>query len=263
MQVKFSISDDPMVDVEIDGNLYPIGISPGLKFPMNLDRKIITNINKKPYGKVQWKSITGVSFEASSYTIPKIKIGDLVWTDVITTEVSEESVGNVTLWKNLDTTKTYNKYVGELGRPFFEKYNILFDFSHEKIIISNDYKKMKQEGYDLEKMVKIPLQDGRGIILSAATDLGIRNFDIDTGSTLNIIRTSLLQGKECKPELHGLDTFTTSKFIVSGNDFGQIMLYSYELPTELHEIEGTLGMSFLNDHIVYFDYKNRVVYIDK
>lgn len=263
MPVKFSRTNVPIMDVEIDGVLYPVGIFPGSKFSMTLFQSIMTNIEKKVHGKVEWKNGIGASFESLSYMIPKIKIGDLIWADIVTTEEKEEWTRGVTLWNNPDTTITYNKFVGGLGRPFFEKYNVLFDLRRSRIIISNDLKKLKKEGFNLANMIKIPLEEGRGIIVSAATDLGVRNFEIATGSTVNVIRPSFLQGKECIPEQYGLDAFTSSKFVLNGSDFGEMILYPSEIPSELHEIDGELGMSFLANHVIYFDYRNRVVYIEK
>lgn len=261
--VKFGISDVPIVEMEIDGTTYPIGICLASKFPMSFPSSILKNINKNPQGKVQWKTAIGTSFESPSYGIPNIKIGNLVWTGAIAIEGNEESFEDVILWERPDTAMTHNKYVGTLGRPFFEKYNVLFDFRHARMIISNDIKKMKKEGFDLEKMVKTPLKEGRGFIVSATTDLGIKNFGISTDSTINVIRASLLQDKECEKEQRGLDTYTTSKFLIGDNDLGEMTLYSIAIPPELHEMEGALGMSFLANHVVYFDCQNKIVYIEK
>jgi hypothetical protein len=262
MPVRFSITNVPIIDVKIDDVQYPIAIIPGSKFPMVLYEEVMSNVNKKPHEAVQWKNGKGISFEGFSYSLPKVKIGNLTWNNVIAIEEKPEWMKGVTLWKDPDT-RTYDTYVGSLGRPFFGKYNILFDFPHKRVIITNDLKRMKKEGFDLEEMVKIPLEEGRGIIVRASTDLGDRAFEIDTGSTLSIIRTSLLQGQKCEQEQHGLDAFRTSKFVMNGNDFGEVILYSNEIPEELHEIEGSLGMNFLINHAVYFDYQNKVIYIEK
>ena len=261
--VRFSHVNAPIIDVEIEGTLYPIGVFPASKFPMSLYQDIMTNIKKIPHEKVQWKTGAGGSFEAMSYLIPKVKIGNLLWRDVITIEEKEGSMKGVMLGTDPDRTIASYKFVGDLGRPFFDKYNVLFDFPHERMIITNDIKKMKKEGFDINKMVKIPLEEGRGMIMKVETDLGSKNFLISTGSTLSGIRTSLLQGKACKPMQQGLDAFISPQFIINGHDFGEMVLCSYELPADLHEIDGEIGMDFLKNHVVYLDYHNRVIYIEK
>src|SRR5262249_10625510 len=128
LTVRYGPAGTPIIDIEINNIAYPVGIFPGSKFPMTLFEEIMANFEKKLHEKVQWKNGTGASFESFSYNIPKVKIGDLLWTDVVITEKKEEWMRGVVLWENPDTTVKYNKFVGSIGKPFFEKYNVLFDF---------------------------------------------------------------------------------------------------------------------------------------
>lgn len=260
--VKFSPSSAPLIEVEIEGQLYPIAIDLGSKFQFALNQNVLVNINKKSHGAARWKDAKGNSYESVSYVIPKIKIGDLVLTNLVTKENPKDFISNVTLWENTQsqTDVVYEK-LGSLGRPLLEKFNLLLDFSNSRIIASNSLKKLKKAGVDVKKMVKVPLENGRGIIINVNTDLGIRKFDLDTGATLNFVRASLLQNKECKRGPYGMDVFTTSKFVINKKDFGKVTLHLLEITPELHEMDGCLGMSFLKNHTVYIDYQNKVVYI--
>jgi hypothetical protein len=262
--VKFSPSNCPIIEVAIEGNLYPIVVDLGSKFQFTLNQDVLATIHKQEMGTVQWKDIRGSSYEAPSHILPKINIGDLVLTNIVTREDPKDFISNVILWDDTPNRKeVLNKKVGTLGRPLLEKFNLLLDFQNSRIIVSNDLKKLGQAGFDIESMAKVPMENGRGIIFNVNTDLGIKKFDLDTGATINVVRASLLENKECKRGPHGLDTFTTSKFIVDKTDFGKVTLHLLDVTPELHELDGCIGMRFLKDHVVYIDYQHKILYIGK
>lgn len=263
ISIKFSASNSPLVEVEIEGSLYPIAIDLGSKFQLTLNQKAMPHIHqKKSQGTVTWKDFRGKSYEAPSFIIPKITIDTLVLTDVVAKEERKDFLSNVTLWENSQDSNTItNEKLGALGRPLLERFNLLLDFGNSRIIASNSLQKLKKAGFHLDKMVKMPLEEGRGIIISVNTDLGVKKFDIDTGATINYIRASLLKNMKCDSGQYGMDTFTTSKFVMNEKDFGAVTLNLLDITPELTEMDGCLGMSFLKNHIVYIDYQNKYLYI--
>jgi hypothetical protein len=260
IEVNFNPSGSPLINIEIDGDSFPVVLDSGSKFQLSLHKSVLEKIHKIKLGTAQWHDFKGNFYESPSYLIPKIKIGNLTLTDVVVAEESEEFIENATLWKQ-ESKEQILREVGSLGRPILEKFNLLLDLAHSKIVFCNNSKKLKNLGYSLGNMVQLPLKNGRGIILSAIIDIGEKQFNLDTGSTLNLMRTSLLQNQPMTKEWYGLNSYTSSHFILGKKDFGKIALQLYDITPELHEIDGVLGISFLEKHIVYIDYRNKVAYI--
>ena len=100
-----------------------------------------------------------------------------------------------------------------------------------------------------------------GITIKAETDIGFKKFFIDTGCSQNIIKASQLQDRKCEIEERGFSFFSSSKLVIEGKNFGSTALYLYEITPELTEIDGILGMTFLNKHVLYIDFPNRLPYI--
>jgi hypothetical protein len=258
--VTFSTSNIPLIEAEIEGKRYRLALDLGSKFQLSLYRELLTEIPKKNNGVSKWKDFRGNSYEGTSYFIPKIKIGNLTLSNIVANEESDDFIANVTIWNNTGITREKLKS-GDIGRPILEKFNLLLNFQDAEIIACNNPQKLKKLGFDLSEMEKMPLEEGRGLIIKVNTDLGMKNIDFDTGATKSVLRSSNVEGQEELEEQYGMKKFTTSKLVIGNKDFGETLFYLCEITPELHEIDGMLGMDFLKKHVVYFDYPNRVVYI--
>ena len=75
------------------------------------------------------------------------------------------------------------------------------------------------------------------------------------------MRSSIFQGIGIKNEKHGFPIYTTSMFEIGSKNFGSMNLYLFDITPELHEIDGVLGMDFVKNHVIYIDYKDKVLYI--
>ena len=153
--------------------------------------------------------------------------------------------------------------VGSIGRPILTKFNLLLDYHHLHIIATNDLKKMENLGCVLHEMQKIPFQMGLlGITFKMHTKLGIKSFCIDTGASSNIIRSSLVNVQNCKIGNHNIPLFT-SNCMIQDLDLGDLTFHTFDLADQLTDIDGILGTPFLDLHMLYIDFKNRVLYIKK
>jgi hypothetical protein len=256
--VTFNGANRPLVEVNIGKKVCLLDIDTGSSFPLSLEASVLSEISKKLYGTAFWEDLIGNSYEAPVYVIPKIKIGALSLRDLKVKQEREDFLLNTTLWSE---TNRQREQQGTIGRPFLEIYNLLLDFPRSRVIICNQSKKLKELGFNLEKMVKASLEEGNGIIISIDTDFGRKKFDFDTGSTLNLIRSSLLDGKECNRDEHGIENIMTTRFTIGEKNFGPVRLSLYNITAELDELDGIIGMEFLRNHVVYIDYRNKAVYI--
>jgi hypothetical protein len=248
----------PLIKVEIDGDIYPIVIDLGSKFSLSLDKKTLTKLNKKNHGVVEWRDLKGNYYHSNAYILPKIQVGDLAWNDVIANEELEDFLSNTTLWNTHETIP--NDKVGYLGRPLLLRYKLLIDVANSLLVISNDQNKLSEMGYEIKKMIKVPLEEGAGIILKVETDIGIQKYGIDTGATINLARASLFSDKE-QGQDKGMRTYSSQRCVIGDHDFKKTMFYLIDITPELKDIDGCLGMDFLKNHVVYIDYPNRTAYI--
>ena len=100
-----------------------------------------------------------------------------------------------------------------------------------------------------------------GGVFSVNTDMGVIRLSIDTGASGTFVRSSRLEGREVHKIDHTLPVFTSSTFVIGGKDFGSMDLHLLNIAPEWHEIDGLLGMDFLENHVVYIDNQKNVVYI--
>lgn len=260
--VNFELSKVPSTDVYIDGNHYLVKIDLGSKLELSLNKSILDRIkNKRFNGNAEWKDCFCNEYTSSSYVIAKIGIENLTFSNVIAVEEREDCKNNTTLW---NVHHIPDREVGALGRSLLAKRNLLLDFRNFRIVASNDIKKLKQNGFNIEACIKVPFEMTKiGLTLRVNTDMGVKNFCLDTGSTLTFVKLVVSKGKPCLQDRYGVCFFSTSKFEIGGINFGSVKLYPLAISDKLEEIDGLLGMDFLKKHVTYIDFHNKVIYIDK
>lgn len=264
--IRFGSAGIPLLEVEIQDKKYSIEMDLGSKFQLSLNREIINQLNKKPYGTLVRKDIKGRAYEVSTYRIRSVQIEDISFSNVKIGEENDDFIGNATFWVNPDRDpKDFDRGFGTIGRPLLTKRNLLLDFQRSLFFMTNDQKKLKKEGYELEELEKIPLETGkRGAILLVTTDFGKLRLVIDTGSTASLVRTSFLPREQSiAGKKYDLPFVTTSEFVIGKKDFGPMNLCLMDITPELHEFDGILGMDFLKRHIIYLDYAKKTAYFGK
>jgi hypothetical protein len=259
--VQFNQTNTPLIEVNIEEHSYPISFNTGSKFKLKLNKEILNNIAKKKNGVAKWYNLKGNYYESISCIIPQIKIEKLILNKVVTIETREDCNSDNILYQGTRPEFDYTKELGSIGKPLLKKFNLLLDFKNSRIIASDNIEKLKKSGIDIKKMVKIPLEKGHEIILKVDTDMGIKKFGLITGSTVNLIKTSIPENKEYEIGYCGLKKYVTSTLILGKRDFGKTIFYLFDINPMLNEIDGILGMDFLMRHLIYIDYKNKVAYI--
>ncbi len=263
LSIQYTPANIPITRIGIEDKTYFFEIDLGSKFPLTLRKSLLEEINyKKFHGTGNWKDAKGNAYEAPSYLVPKIKLGNQILNEVLIQQEDDDYLFNTTLWdeENKGKNIVHSQY-GSIGWPLLTKNNLLIDLQNSTIILSNDTGKLKEAGYNLNELTAVPIElTSIGIILQAKTDLGTQRFLLDTGSTLNLIEAHLVENQKCTLEKHGLSLFTTSFFILNNQDFGRLDLHPYPITPTLG-INGILGIPFLKDHIVYLDFSSKVAYL--
>jgi hypothetical protein len=262
--VTFDRAAMPVLEIKIEETIFSVKLDLGSKFQMTLSEPILDSLDKTSYETAYWRDVRGNFYEAPSFSIPKITIGNrFALENFIAVQKDVGHQKNTTIWddgKNISDPVLF----GSLGRPLLEKTNLLLDFPHSAIFFCNDRKDLKKAGFSLENMIQVPLEiTPKGMIIKTETDQGVLNLLIDTCASISFVRSSHLQSQEYPKEKHGFEVFTSSQFIIEGKDFGEQQFFLYDITPELHELDGALGMDFLKKHVVYIDYSNKVVFIER
>ncbi len=251
----------PTIEVSFDGKTYPIGIDLGSVFQMTLQSSVLSEIGKIPWGERSWIDVLGNEYTSPCYLIPEMQIGDLVLPSVFAKTESDEFTLNTTLWEGRSNLPF--KRSGSIGRALFRRKNLFLDFPHSQLVLCSTLDDLKKRGHPVDRLTRVPFTTtSLGVTLHISTDLGIKKFVIDTGATVNIIRSSLIpDSAACLKNEHGLPYYVSSQLIIGGKEFGPINLYLIEISDELDDIDGILGIDFLEKQMLFLDFSNKVVYI--
>lgn len=235
----------------------------GSRFEIDIQSEILEHLSKTPLGTEKWGNFRGTEFIRSSYILPKAKIGSLVFNNAAVIEGFSDDEKDCVIWNDPDAGTPSVRIVGNLGRKFFKHMNLLFDVQKSKMIVTNDFGRLKDYGYNLKMFSKVPFTSHRnGVLFKVNTDVGELNFMIDTGATHSFIHEYLcsnIQNKKC--DSRGLPFIRSDKFFIGRKDFGGQNLYLLKMTPHLNDIGGVLGMDFIKNHIVYIDFVNDTLYI--
>jgi hypothetical protein len=263
--VVFTTSQAPAFKVCINKKPYYLEFDLGSKLQLSLTEDVLSSVNnKESIDSVHWRDVQGNHYQSPSYLIDKIQIENLIFKDIVVKQENDEFNEKCTLWIEKGNYIKTKKIVGKIGRPLLEKTNLVLDFAHSKMIACNDKKQLKKHDIDLEKMTRISFKTGKtGIIINTHTDLGPLRMGLDTGATGSAIRKTCLRDQMNTFEKHGYSFFTSTKFLICDVDFGPNDLLLFDITPELDELDGFLGMDFLKKHIIYIDYVEKFIYIEK
>ncbi len=261
--IRFTSGSIPLVEIEIQGKEYTVEIDLGSEFQLTLAKKVIDQLYKQSCGTLVSRDMKGRAYKKLAYRIPLVKMNNISFSDVLIDEQSEEFIENNLFWTDPSSNRKVGNKVGVLGRELIETKNLLLDFKNHKFLITNDVKKLKDDGYNLAEFAKLPFEMTRtGAVLVVDTDMGKVRLSVDTGCTVSLLRASHLPKETpTQDEKYNLPLVTTSQFEIGEKNFGPMDLYLIDIAPQLHEIDGLLGMDFLKKHIVYLDHAKKIAYI--
>lgn len=234
--------NNPIIDVSMQGSVYPLKLDLGSSIYFSLSEEVLQNICKTKYGVSKWHDFRGKEYESPTYTISQIKIGNLSFARVLVDQDNSDFHANVTF----DGPPL--QLSGAIGRPILEKYNLFLNFPRAAIYACNDHVTLQNAGLLSKNLLAVPFTvHSDGIIFSVETDMGTYHLMLDTGSTFTVIRAP-----HCN---------TTQKFCIMGHDFGERAIKALEVSPQF-DFDGMLGMDFLCEHPLFIDYSNKIVFID-
>lgn len=223
-EISYGEYDFPLIDAEVQGKNCSLVVDLGFRFPLFLCKDTLDGIDKRPRGIGQWNTLDGKTCEAPSYHIPKIRIGNLTLKNIIANQMLED------------------ERRGHLGGFFGDKFNLLLDFPHNRIIASDAFSKLQRKKIASNDWMSVPFEIHRfGVVFSINTDFGPLRLALKTTSTLNHLRSSFFPHD-------ARFSFASSSFSINGIHFGHVTFHPIDLPELLNGIDGFVGMDFLKEH---------------
>ncbi len=255
--------------VTIEGQTYSLALDLGMDSQLSLNKDVLKKIKEKqPCNSIGYYDVKGNHYVSDSYIIPEIKIGRPRIFNVTIKEENEEYLKNVRFRSPKDE-KAQQEFdrtiVGRIGSEMFsiEGPRALFlDLGRSKAFVIKDIDRFHEDGYSIEKMVKIPYELNQGFVIEVETDFGKKKFLLDTGLALNnVIRDSLVDEKFPTQVVDNWKLVTSSKFQFGDKDFGSENFFPFAISPIIEGIDGILGMSFFRKYAVLLDLQKKVAYI--
>lgn len=261
--LKFERSDLPYVEALVQGACCPLVLDLGSKGEMDLNKDVLKQFYKTPYGFEKWINFEGKVFEYPTYSLPKIEVGSIVYEKPVVVELPASHRNEYSVYNDETKERAPYQAQGYLGRGLLRKSNILIDAQHSKIIFSSNLKKLKKDGYDTKSFIKVPFQmTSKGIVIKVDTDIGRMKLLLDTGSTWTFLHKKYYP-KEREPKInqYGFSELVSTQFVINKEDFGNQELFFLKMTDKLSDIDGLLGMDFIKKHAIYIDFSKNTLYI--
>lgn len=259
IHIEFTDANLPVVKVLIDGNPYLLEVDLGSIFCLSLDSRAIDEIPKQQIGNAQWINAKGEKYEQPKYKVNKVQIGKQTFKSTFAIEQSSEET--TLLWSDSELCEKKVIPRGLIGQQLLTKKNMLLDHQQKLMILSNEPKSLKKEGYDLAEFLSVPLiLTPKTVCLEIEIDQGRQHYAVDTGSTWTI-RKAQLQTKTVNIMDRGYPLLKTETFRMNGHEFGPMDLHLIPIPDEMEGVDGVLGMDFIEKHVIYLDFTNQILYI--
>jgi hypothetical protein len=193
-----------------------------------------------------WLDAKGNKLQARKFRIPELRIGGLVFHDVLGHEDAEAA--------------NYPKVhagLGLVGITLFQTYTMVFDYSGKTLtLISDHVAKPQRAGCFGVRVPFDPKWDGAPVS-TVQTDLGDLTFVWDTGAPGNFIAERLLS----KPaDNSAVEPLVSQRFAMGGRNFGPQELRPSRF-VQPEGADGFLGYSFFANHVVCVDLTRKAFWI--
>lgn len=256
------VGHDALIEIEIGEKKYPVQLDLGASCQFAFFNEIINNISEKKIVEPDiFTDIKGNQYKENGYSIPLIKSRNLTCTNAIVYEEPKDfAMKGAILWGE-NKKESEVPYIGRVGRGCFLSNNLFLDFPNSMLFVTSNIDQLKIDHWQVGELFEVPFEISKwGITLSIETDIGMKRFILDTGSNVTLLKSSILKdhlGKEVTP---GRKAFTTQKFVIGAHDFGPLDLSAFEFSSSI-DADGFLGIDFLQNYAIYFNFKNNKAFI--
>ena len=260
---KLSPIRSPCLDVEIEGKTFSTELDLGLRGDIAIEKEFIDQISLKTLiGTTPMYGIRGKEYPTNFYRIPKIQIGVMHFNQPILQEKSQEFVKDGTFIQSGRERSPRDPV--RLGWSLFYDVNLLVDVKNFEIAFCDSLDTLKKRGYPIEAFTKCPLDLERGLVeFEAETPKGKLRCMLDTGTTCNMFNSEIAEGETVEQMIWEPENWLNYNFFkIEGNDFGPITFRRVPIHIPIR-IEAVIGMEFIEDHLIFIDFANKLIYFAK
>jgi len=258
--LDFSVfPDKPLIHVIVGAKNMPLLLDTGSCECLALHASVMDSIQDKEFVREHpLLDIKGDSYPTREFIIPSIRIQSHTYEKLLTYEETPDQAAYAGLV--VGDQKRRGPIRGNIGRPFFLKWTCLFDCPNERLLLAPTIDSLTKY-VDLQKLTPIPFElHSQGILISLATDLGVKRFLLDTGCTTSIIKTALVKEELAEERGLPLKGFTSSTLSYGEMELGPWSFWLYEICPQL-VLDGILGIDFFRSYLVLIDFEHSVVYL--
>jgi hypothetical protein len=241
------VNNFPVLSVSVGDQNIPVAFDLGGDEPIELKtqalRKIVVEFLPDAY---TWVDAKGSKLQARKFRISELRIGGLVFHDVVGHEDAEAA--------------NYPKVragLGRVGISLIQSYSMVFDYPGKTLtLFSVKVGNPQHAGCFGARVPFDPKWEGAPVS-TVQTDLGNLTFVWDTGAPGNFIAERLLS----KRAQNGAAVpFVSQRFMMGGRDFGPQELRPSKF-VQPEGADGFLGYSFFASHVVCVDLTRKAFWI--
>lgn len=257
---KFSSIQAPCLIVEIGDKTFTADLDLGFKGCALIQTNALNEIE----GRSQISSTVKYSFKGKAYPkniykIPKMKIENMVFSDLYIEE--EDGEMNKDMIFVRDGGEPSPQELITLGWELFGNVNLFMDLKNSRIAFCDSFSTLQEVGYPPDKFVKVPLVIDRGFVeVDAVTPSGAFRCMIDTGATFNFLNIENEEGRALEEIFWDPKSNTEfTSFKMGEKDFGPTSFHHLPIRFPIH-VDAILGMEFLRNHLVFIDFQRKEIY---
>lgn len=258
---KFSSSNTPFLDVNIQGKVISLKLDLGFSGYLSLSNRFTDLFDQKiPTTQRDVFGIRGKPHPCDEYHLDNIKIDRVTFSNLVLQKEIDELVKESCFSKNSDPS-IFEKD-GKLGWKIFRNSNLLIDINNAQVAFCDSFTTLQSKGYFNRDYAKIPLLLDRGLVeINTKSSIGFLRCVLDTGSTINILNGKLDQGENIEEAIWNANNIIESPFFkVDEYDLGVIEFARLPICLPI-PIDAVLGIEFFKNHLVFLDFLNGFAYI--
>jgi len=260
LPIKLSPQGFPVATIQIQGNDIPLIFDNGAsRTTITLSQEIVKKLALKMTAtnkKSCHHDDSGKETCLNVHNIPEIKIGQMTMHNVSCEQMDKLWGGHYDegfVW--FEAAKN-----GVIGLDLLRQFNVLVDYKNAQVILTKLGEYPSQ--YDVKRWTQVPFTNKYGITTAAKINGVDATIVWDTGANKSIIKTTskIFAGKtSCESNNDPSCYFETTTFIVSDK---QLPKTKFSIQKDELPFDGMIGSDFIEDHKVFFDFKNNVLFIE-
>lgn len=250
LPLEFSAQGFPVASVQIQGHKIPLIFDNGAtKSSIVLSKELVKKLDLKiipAHKKTCFHDVNGKKTCSKVYTIPELKIGQMIMHDV-PCELMDK------LW--------FKAKNGIIGLDLLHQFNVLIDYKASQIILTKLGEYPQQ--YNIKKWTQIPFSNKYGITTIAKINGTNVTLVWDTGANGSIMKSTVkipTEKKSCAyKENPSCQYFETITFMVGNKPLPKtrFTIQKIEVP-----FDGLIGSDFFKEHRVFIDFKNNILFVE-